>query len=271
MKGKKLRVALPVNVFETTVGQKVSYMDFFSEFGEVVLVTTQNDFDDVVKNCDVLALPGGSDVLSKHYGRFPSFNTNTANPHYEYFDTTLLPLWLETGKPIIAICRGMQALNVHMGGTLHPHINGHVQDPKYGRAHADDEMYTDMPGREIVMINSFHHQGIDVLAPGFEILGWSTRFFGCPSGRRSDANYGNHIYEKVKNVKQPVKSKKLYTAVAELIAHTTLPYIGFQYHPEDMMDEFSLSLVDKVLSNYNNQTNYGFPKTTTKQAQEQAN
>src|SRR5688572_22952960 len=121
------KIALYANVYDTTVGQSISYMDFFSQFGEVILVTSESNINRIIEECDILAIPGGSDVLSLKHNIFPGFNATRANPHFEYLDEHLLKPWIETSKPIIAICRGIQVLNVAMGGTLYTDVLGHVQ------------------------------------------------------------------------------------------------------------------------------------------------
>ena len=98
-------------------------------------------------------------------------------------DATTLPLLriaVETGVPILAICRGHQELNVALGGTLHqfvhelPGKDNHREDTalpheeRYGRAHtvhlAPDGFLADLFGRDSLEVNSLHWQGIDELA-----------------------------------------------------------------------------------------------------------
>jgi putative glutamine amidotransferase len=100
-------------------------------------------------------------------------------------DSVKLPLVrmaIERGIPLLAICRGLQEVNVAMGGTLHQAIHevpgkrDHREDPaleledQYGPAHAVEIVagshLAQIVGQARVDVNSLHGQGIDVLAPG---------------------------------------------------------------------------------------------------------
>jgi anthranilate/para-aminobenzoate synthase component II len=254
MSGTKLKVLLYANVYETTVGQSITYMDFFSRVGDVILVTSEMDLEKWVKEGDVLALPGGADVLSSTYKSSPGFFAGKANPHYEYLDKVLLSSWLKTGKPIIGICRGLQVLNVACGGTLHTHVRGHIQnDDKYYRHDRPEEMYLAdgilEAKHNIYPINSFHHQAIKRLADGFEVLGWS-EYEWNDRAALSTGNYQNYSYTKDKQKAFDVKSKELEPMIPELIRHTTKPYIAFQYHPEEFDCLLAITLIKRLLAQY---------------------
>jgi putative glutamine amidotransferase len=99
-------------------------------------------------------------------------------------DAVSLPLIraaIAAGKPVLAICRGFQELNVALGGTLHQHLQelpgkldhredeAAPQDEQWGPAHSirivRDGLLARLAGVEEAKVNSLHHQGIDVLAP----------------------------------------------------------------------------------------------------------
>lgn len=122
-----------------------------------------------------------SNVAPSHYGA-------TARPGTgldERRDATTLPLLraaIAAGKPLLAICRGFQELNVALGGSLHQHVHeipGRLdhREPKdapleveYGPAHAvaitPNGLLARLSGLMEADVNSLHHQGIDRLAPG---------------------------------------------------------------------------------------------------------
>ena len=104
----------------------------------------------------------------------------------EHRDATALPLLkaaIAAGKPVLAICRGFQELNVAFGGTLHQHVQevpgraDHREtkdaplDAQYGPAHKvqvdPGGLLARMLGERSFAVNSLHSQGIDLLAPGF--------------------------------------------------------------------------------------------------------
>ena len=103
----------------------------------------------------------------------------------EVRDATALPLLraaIAAGKPVLAICRGFQELNVALGGSLHPQVHlipGRLDhrepqnatiEQEYAPAHAigisPDGLLGRISGLREAMVNSLHHQGIDRLAPG---------------------------------------------------------------------------------------------------------
>ena len=105
------------------VGISEPYVNFFSQFGEVILVGPGNDLPFFIHHGDILAMPGGADIDSWRYHESPR-TVGRLNAHYEFLDEFLLMPWIKTGKPIIGICRGMQSLNVALGGSLHQDVYG---------------------------------------------------------------------------------------------------------------------------------------------------
>jgi len=100
-------------------------------------------------------------------------------------DATTLPLLraaIQSGKPVLAICRGFQELNVALGGSLHQHLHeipgrldhrepaGVGRDAEYAPAHSiaivPDGVLARLSGMTDARVNSLHHQGVDRLAPG---------------------------------------------------------------------------------------------------------
>jgi putative glutamine amidotransferase len=144
------------------------------------------DLVDLARRLDGLLLTGGlSNVEPHRYGGGPS---RQDTPHDRARDSTTLPLiraCLDEGVPVFAICRGIQELNVALGGTLHQHVHevdgkrDHRSDKtrpsheRYGHAHP----VTLTPGGFLARalgtleakVNSLHGQGIDRLAPGLAV------------------------------------------------------------------------------------------------------
>lgn len=134
----------------------------------------------------VLVTGSPSNVDPAHYGGPPPRPDNIADP---VRDATTLPLIrrvLARGVPFLAICRGLQELNVALTGSLHQHVeevpgrDDHRSDKtrplneRYGPAH--DVVFTEggrlqtMVGDEHVLtVNSLHGQGIERLAPGLVV------------------------------------------------------------------------------------------------------
>lgn len=249
----KPTILLYCNVFDTTVGQSLPYMNFFSQFGDVVLVTSEMNLPKMIEFGDILAVPGGQDIYSDRYGAKPGFNSKNVNAHYEYLDRYLLLPWIETGKPIIGICRGMQALNVVCGGTLIRHINGHVQeDDLYWRYDTPQEMFTNIAGIAVANINSLHHQCVGKVAPGFDVRGWSD--FAVRDRAKKQAEFKAIGYTITKNKDIIVRDQSPVPMVPEIMVHSTRPYVAFQYHPEEFNCPIAITLIEQTLKEYANKS-----------------
>ena len=246
------KILLYTDSYGGRVGINDAYVNFAYQFGEVILVNAGNDLDFFVEHGDVLLLPGGADVDPHRYGERPHFTTGRSNPHYEYLDLHLLPKWIETGKPIIGICRGMQTLNVALGGSLYQDINGHVGNNDR-RGDTPFELTTIIEGFEMHSTNSFHHQAVKELGQGLEVIGWAPAVDKCPSLYKHNKvrPIGRPNWELEEERKNGVKSykrvSKNYYSHIEIIRHTTLPYIAFQYHPEEFNCPLAIQLISETL------------------------
>lgn len=127
---------------------------------------------------DGFLFTGGHDVSPTLYGQSPSDQCEACCKERDEMEKVLFSLIFEQDKPALGICRGIQLINVLMGGTLyqdlpteHPSSVIHRQKPPYDiPAHAveilrDSPLY-DLLGRDSLMVNSCHHQAICKLAPG---------------------------------------------------------------------------------------------------------
>jgi len=88
------------------------------------------------------------------------------------FELALLQEALRQNKPILAICRGVQLVNVAFGGTLNQEIEGHWQGLPFGTSHSietvDGSVVSKLFGKES-QVNSVHRQSIKDLAPNFRV------------------------------------------------------------------------------------------------------
>jgi len=242
-----MKILVQANVRDGRAGVGVNYLAFLSQFGEVILVSPNNDMEDALKTGDILALPGGADVDPYRYGEAPSFLCGYQDPQLEYLDEFLLKPWLKTGKPVIGICRGLQTLNVACGGTLWQDLKHHVGGEE--RTHLGHKLYTEVDGvKAYISVNSYHHQGIKDVAPDFNVLGWSMLDEYCPTHLHNTYYMHKHILSD--NKAKILVSKQTYSALAEVIQHKTKPYIAFQYHPEDYMCPFAIDMTERTIKSY---------------------
>lgn len=128
-------------------------------------------------------LTGGGDVAPSRYGAHPIAETHNVDPLRDAFEIRLILAAIEADMPLLATCRGMQVLNVAMGGSLvqHvPHATGQDHD-QVDRWHdgvhrvkiEPDSHLADALGATEVAVNSMHHQAVDRAAPGTRPVAWA--------------------------------------------------------------------------------------------------
>ena len=138
-------------------------------------------FAELVGRLDGLLLPGGDDIPPKHYGQEPHPSVSLM-PELQYQTwATLLELTLAADKPVLAICAGIQVLNVVLGGTLIQDIPSQRPSPVTHRTGTPQvashrvELVPNSPlarmlGCTATRVNSAHHQGLDRVAPGLQVV-----------------------------------------------------------------------------------------------------
>ena len=123
---------------------------------------------------DGFLFSGGVDVNPVLYGEEKQFDNVEIDEQRDAFEKGLFNAVYPTGKPILGICRGIQSVNVWMGGTLYQHIDGHRQtQPADERTHEiqiwEGSMLHALCGKTSVMVNTFHHEAIKTLAPALTV------------------------------------------------------------------------------------------------------
>ena len=137
--------------------------------------------DRIESAIDGLLLPGGDDISPVHYGQEPHPALGDLSPECDesQLHITRRILAQDRPKPVLAICRGAQLLNVAAGGTLFQDIPSQIQNPIQHRqvSHTSVALHTihiktgsilhTVFGSELIQSNSYHHQAIDRIANGF--------------------------------------------------------------------------------------------------------
>ena len=141
--------------------------------------------DLVLDRVDALLLAGGVDVDPAAYGAAPHPETGPTRPERDRFELALTRRALERDLPLLAICRGMQVLNVARGGTLHQHLPdlvGHEDHRRVRGAFGDHDVRLEpgslaarAAGEARHPTKSHHHQAIDRLGDGLRVTGWAVQ------------------------------------------------------------------------------------------------
>lgn len=131
----------------------------------------------IIDRVDGVLLTGGNDVAPALYGEQKETFCGENDPLRDRMETRLIELALQADKPVFGICRGLQILNVVLGGTLYQDLKTqtgteiiHSMDKPYERTVHEVTVLPDTPLAELygpgsLAVNSRHHQGIKGLAP----------------------------------------------------------------------------------------------------------
>jgi putative glutamine amidotransferase len=165
--------------------------------------------EEVVERLDGLLLTGGGDIDPRRYGAVPSPESGGIDEERDAAEISLVRRAAEDGLPILAICRGCQVLNVALGGTLIQHLPEvtnlpHlVSEPRSAIVHdvevQQGSRLSAIVGPSRFGVNSIHHQAVEHTAPELAAV-----------GRADDG-------------------------VVEAIEHPSLPVLGVQWHPENLL------------------------------------
>ncbi|MEW2400148.1 gamma-glutamyl-gamma-aminobutyrate hydrolase family protein [Streptomyces sp. NPDC046862] len=124
---------------------------------------------ETVARLDGLVVAGGPDVDPSHYGAERSPRTGPPAPERDAWELALIRAALAAGTPLLGICRGMQLLNVALGGTLVQHLHGHVTQVGVFGNHTvkpvPGTLYADTVP-EGNAVPTYHHQAVDRLGEG---------------------------------------------------------------------------------------------------------
>ncbi len=141
-------------------------------FGIVLPFTTdEKTAEEYVSLCDGFMFSGGVDVDPKYYGEEIQFDSVEVDPQRDDFEKLMFEKIYPTGKPILGICRGIQSINVWMGGSLYQHIGDHRQkisgdERPQPLTAVEGGMLARIAGKTDLHVNSFHHQNVKTLGKG---------------------------------------------------------------------------------------------------------
>ncbi len=184
----------------------------------IPLLESARDIRQLYDVCHGILLAGGADIDPLYYGEEPEEKAKGVDPAQDRIEIAMVQWALHDNKPLLGICRGMQIMNVAMGGTLYQDIGRHIEtDINHGLSGEGFEEKPALlvhnvavvPGSRLdkvmkpghVMVNSLHHQAIKEIAFDLNVTARS------------------------------------HDGVIEAVEHRNQPYmVGVQWHPEVMED-----------------------------------
>ena len=205
------------------VAMEARYARALRRAGHVPLVmpatTNRQEIAATVELADVVLFCGGPDVEPRRYGEGRSSKCGKPNLKRDAFEWAVMDVASAQQKPVAGICRGEQFINAYFGGTLHQDVPSELANPVRHSSLAvheiairPDSRLAKVLGTTKAAVNSWHHQGVKGIAPGFRAVAWSA------------------------------------DGLVEAIEAVDRPIAGVQFHPEAMSDEGS-ELADKLLAN----------------------
>lgn len=169
--------------------------------------------------CDMLILPGGGDITPAFYGEEidGSFSIDT---ELDVLQIQAFEYAMKRQMPVLGICKGMQLINVALGGTMvqdisTPQIHRSPNGDQYHNTHITRGSFLyELYGEEAV-VNSAHHQCVKHLAKELTPIQW------CPEDN-----------------------------ILEAFSHQRLPILGVQWHPERIKQEYTTTSGDQLLAHF---------------------
>ncbi|WP_342505683.1 gamma-glutamyl-gamma-aminobutyrate hydrolase family protein [Sporosarcina sp. FSL K6-2383] len=150
----------------------------------IIPIGDEADVAQIVGLLDGLLLTGGNDINPILFNEEPHTHLGEVSPSRDLFELELARQMLAVDKPILGICRGLQLLNVAVGGTLYQDIQQQYKGPilqhlqKAPDAHpshfvqlAKGSLLAKIAGSERIQVNSFHHQALKDVPTVFNISG----------------------------------------------------------------------------------------------------
>lgn len=151
--------------------------------GAPVLLPPMSGIERTLPRLDGLVLSGGGDIDPARYGAARDAESGPASDDRDSAELALCRAALDLRLPLLGICRGLQVINVALGGTLYQHLpdivghDGHsLADGRYGshdvRVAADSRLARVL-GRTDLAVPTHHHQAIDQLGQGLAATAWT--------------------------------------------------------------------------------------------------
>lgn len=168
-------------------------------FNTLMLTLDNPNIDEILELCDGFLITGGSDIDPQYFNEENLGESKNCDIHLDELDKAVVLYATDHKLPLIGICRGHQAINVFLGGSLYQDIgNSHSSTKHQVKAIKNDLIAFPKEFKT----NSYHHQSLKQVANGLEVVALSNE-----------------------------------DEVIEAIIHKKLPIMATQWHPEMMQDD----------------------------------
>lgn len=160
-----------------------SYMEALEAAGALPTIlsfgVSAADLPRLVSVFDGLLVPGGPDVSPFCFGEDALAACGPICRQRDQLETLMIPAFLEAGKPVFGICRGIQIMNILLGGDIYQDIPSmtdsrlqHKQtapetEPVHQVTVTENSLLRQITGQATLLVNSLHHQAVRDPAPGF--------------------------------------------------------------------------------------------------------
>ena len=148
----------------------------------------QEMLEEVLDRFDGFLLAGGADIDARYFGEENLKFNGEISPYRDVLEIKLAKAAIDCGKPLLAICRGIQVLNAALGGTLYQDIHSQIKDrqllkhwqeaPDWYPVHdvsldRDTKLWSCFR-KESLGVNSFHHQAVKDTGKGLKVTAISS-------------------------------------------------------------------------------------------------
>lgn len=207
-----------------------AYLNFIERSGGIGVVVNNTEDVRVLEalslRLDGLMLSGGGDVDPSYYDSSKNSETGVFRDNHidalrDKTEFALLKLMVDQQKPVLGICRGLQVVNIHFGGSLNQHLedtdthftldaNGGFTAIAHDVRLAKDSRLAQALQSDVISVNSLHHQEIKKLGAGLVATGVAD------------------------------------DGTIEVIEHESLPIVAVQWHPEQLTDDQTHSTIAEL-------------------------
>jgi len=183
--GRRNLAAGTQDMQQVFTGCDIDYIDSVVRAGGApVILPIHTDMDSVrsvVNFADGIVFTGGGDICSLEYGQEPHRALMYQDPSRDRQELEAFRIALDRGVPILGVCRGIQLVNVALGGTLIQDIPSQVKHPNQHYTHSLTPMaghtidvepgtvLASLLGTETSTVNSYHHQAVDMLGQDLRV------------------------------------------------------------------------------------------------------